>query len=86
MNNRHMFKEASRTAVLVCQARAVADDRLAIGRFSDPVAAHLLRDGERAAVDRARSGTTPDTWRERMEDALLGRNTTVAVSLHRRDR
>jgi methyltransferase (TIGR00027 family) len=73
-------KEASRTAVLVCQARAVADDRLAIGRFSDPVAAHLLRDAERVAVDRARSGTTPDTWRERLEAALLGRNTTVSVS------
>ena len=73
-------KEASRTAVLVCQARAVADHRLAIGRFSDPVATHLLRDGERAAVERARSGTTPDTWRERLEAALLGRVTALSVS------
>ncbi len=74
------MKEASRTAVLVCQARAVADDRLAIGRFSDPVAAHLLREAERVAVDRARSGTAPDTWRERVEASLIGRNTTIAVS------
>ena len=73
-------KERSATAVLVCQARAIADDRLAIGRFSDPFAARLLRDRERVAVDRARGGTTPDTWRERMEAALLARNTTVAVS------
>ena len=73
-------KEASRTAVLVCQARAIANDRLAIGRLSDPFATHLLRDAERVAVDRARSGTRPDTWRERMEAALLARNTTVAVS------
>ena len=71
---------ASKTAVLVCQARAIADDRLAIGRFSDPFATRLLRDAERVAVDRARSGTTPDTWRERMDAALLGRNATISVS------
>jgi methyltransferase (TIGR00027 family) len=81
MNNRHMtVKEASRTAVLVCQARAVAEERLAIGRFSDPVAAHLLRDAERVAVDRARSGTTPDSWAERLEAAVLNRATPVLVS------
>jgi O-methyltransferase involved in polyketide biosynthesis len=72
-------KEASRTAVLVCQAEAVANDRLAIGRFSDPVAAHLHRDAERVAVDRARSGTTPDSWAERLEAAVLDHNTTVLV-------
>jgi methyltransferase (TIGR00027 family) len=73
-------KEASRTAVLVCQARAVADDRVAIGRFSDPVAVHLLRDAERAAVDRFRSGARPDGWRERLEAATLGATTTALVS------
>jgi methyltransferase (TIGR00027 family) len=73
-------KEASRTAVLVCQARAVADDRLAIGRFSDPVAVHLLRDSERVAVDRVRSGTIPDSWRERLEAAILDATTTAMVS------
>ena len=74
------MKEASRTAVLVCQARAVADDRLAIGRFSDPVAVHLLRDAERVAVDRARSGTIPDSWPEKLEAAVLDATTTAMVS------
>ena len=73
------MKEASRTAVLVCQARAVANDRLAIGRFRDPVAAHLLRDAERVAIDRARSGATPDSWGERLEARILNLNTTVLV-------
>ncbi len=73
-------REASRTAVLVCQARAVADDRLAIGRFSDPVAVHLLRDSERVAVDRARSGALPDSWRERLEAEILDANTTALIS------
>jgi len=33
---------ASSTAVLVCQGRATADGRYAVGRFSDPVAEELL--------------------------------------------
>jgi len=40
----------------------------------------LLRDAERVAVDRARSGTTPDSWRERLEAAVLNAATTVLVS------
>ncbi|MEB4212038.1 class I SAM-dependent methyltransferase [Mycobacterium sp. 94-17] len=71
---------ASKTAVLICQARAIADDRLAVGRFSDPFAARLLRDAERVPVERARSGAAPDSWRERMEAALLGRNMTISVA------
>ncbi|MGV9676857.1 class I SAM-dependent methyltransferase [Nocardia sp. NPDC003482] len=65
-------KKASWTAVLVCQGRAVADGRLAVGRFADPVAVRLLRPDERAAVDRARAGEQPRGWRERMEYELLG--------------
>ncbi|MFI1992167.1 class I SAM-dependent methyltransferase [Actinoplanes sp. NPDC020271] len=57
---------ASRTAVLVCQGRAVAHGRFAPGRFSDPTAALLLDDDERAMVDRARDGRQPDGWAERM--------------------
>jgi hypothetical protein len=34
-------RAASRTAVLVCQGRAVADGRVAVGRFADPVARRL---------------------------------------------
>ena len=61
--------EASRTAVLVCQGRAVADGRLAVGRFDDPVARALLRDDELAAVERARTGVARRAgrigWRSR---------------------
>ncbi|GAA4445430.1 class I SAM-dependent methyltransferase [Phytohabitans houttuyneae] len=58
---------ASRTAVLVCQGRAVADGRLAPGRFADPVAMSLLRPDERAAVQRARTDVPPRGVAARME-------------------
>ncbi len=45
--------QASRTAVWVCQGRAVAHGRLAQGRFSDPVAQRLLCPDEQADVDMA---------------------------------
>ncbi|MEU8344389.1 class I SAM-dependent methyltransferase [Spirillospora sp. NPDC048832] len=48
---------ASRTAVFVCQGRAVADGRVAEGRFSDPVARRLLRPEELEPVDAARDET-----------------------------
>ena len=51
-------RRTSRTAVFVCQGRAVADGRLAVGRFEDPVAAQLLRPEELADVELARSETT----------------------------
>ncbi|WP_026342876.1 class I SAM-dependent methyltransferase [Nocardia sp. BMG111209] len=70
-------KQASRTAVLVCQGRAVADGRLAVGRFGDPVAQRFLLDDERAAVERARTGTVPQAMRPRMEYEML--NATAAV-------
>jgi methyltransferase (TIGR00027 family) len=57
---------ASRTAVFVCQGRAVADGRLAVGRFGDPVSAKLLRPEERMPVQTARSATRPADWRERV--------------------
>ncbi|MBK3640862.1 class I SAM-dependent methyltransferase [Streptomyces sp. MBT33] len=59
-------RAASRTAVLVCQGRAVADGRAAVGRFSDPVAVRLLRDGERTTVDEVRAGTPPQGWQARV--------------------
>jgi methyltransferase (TIGR00027 family) len=57
---------ASRTAVLVCQGRAVGDGRLAVGRFEDPVAAQLLRPDELAAVERARAAVPPTDWCDRL--------------------
>ncbi|WP_199573460.1 class I SAM-dependent methyltransferase [Streptomyces murinus] len=58
-------RTASRTAVLVCQGRAVADGRTAVGRFADPVAVRLLRAEERTRVDEVRAGTPPQGWQER---------------------
>jgi methyltransferase (TIGR00027 family) len=62
---------ASRTAVLVCQGRAVADGRAAVGRFADPVAVRLLRDDERHAVDQARAPGDPRDVRERLVVQML---------------
>ncbi|MDQ1741098.1 MAG: hypothetical protein QOE53_2750 [Pseudonocardiales bacterium] len=62
---------ASRTAVLVCQGRAAAHDRLAPGRFSDPVASLLLREGEREVVEQVRAGIPPRDWRQRMAFELV---------------
>ncbi|NDZ80666.1 class I SAM-dependent methyltransferase [Streptomyces sp. SID10853] len=58
-------RDASRTAVLVCQGRAAADGRAAAGRFADPVAARLLSAAERGPVDEVRAGTPPQGWRAR---------------------
>lgn len=57
---------ASRTAVLVCQGRAVADGRMAPDHFGDPIAAQLLTTDERRAVDSARGDTPPASGRERL--------------------
>jgi methyltransferase (TIGR00027 family) len=66
-------QRASRTAVFVCQARAVAHGRLGVGRFDDPTALALLRDGERTRVERARSGVEPKAWSQRLDVELLTR-------------
>jgi methyltransferase (TIGR00027 family) len=72
-------KDASRTAVLVCQGRAVAHDRLAAGRFDDPIARALLRDDEVAGVERARTGVAPSGWGDRAEYEMLAANAEVIV-------
>ena len=71
---------SSRTAVLVCQGRAVGDGRLALGRFSDSVALRLLRGEEREAVARARTGVPPTGWRDRMEYEMLTATAQVVVT------
>jgi methyltransferase (TIGR00027 family) len=63
--------EASRTAVLVCQGRAVAHGRMAPGRFDDPTAMALLRDGERQPVERVRTGVPPRAFGERIEFEMI---------------
>jgi len=62
---------ASRTAVLVCQGRAAAHDRLAPGRFSDPIASLLLRQDERELVEQVRAGASPEDWRQWMALELV---------------
>jgi methyltransferase (TIGR00027 family) len=57
---------ASRTAVLVCQGRAVADGLMAPGYFRDQIAVLLLAPEERAMVERARDDTPPAATRERL--------------------
>lgn len=64
-------QRASRTAVQVCQGRAVAHRRLAIGRFDDPTALALLRDDERPRVEHARDDIPPKTWSQRMDVRLI---------------
>lgn len=71
--------EASRTAILVCQGRAVAQGRLAVGRFEDPTAMRLLREDERGPVLLARSGVAPNAWRDRIEFEMLHANAEVMV-------
>ncbi|HSV67880.1 MAG TPA: class I SAM-dependent methyltransferase [Mycobacteriales bacterium] len=70
---------ASRTAVLVCQGRAVAHGRLAVGRFADPTAAVLLRGPELAGVERVRSGVVPQGWGARVEFEMLRASAEVMV-------
>jgi methyltransferase (TIGR00027 family) len=71
--------EASRTAVLVCQGRAVADGRIGMGRFHDPIARSLLRDDELAGVERARTGEAPPGWGARTEYEMLSATAEVIV-------
>jgi methyltransferase (TIGR00027 family) len=71
--------EASRTAVLVCQGRAVADGRIGTGRFHDPIARSLLRDDELAGVERARTGEAPPGWGARTEYEMLSATAEVIV-------
>lgn len=60
-----MQGEASRTAVLVCQGRAVAHER--VGTFRDPVAIGLLREHEREVVEQVRRQAPPRSWRARLD-------------------
>ncbi len=73
-------ERASRTAVLVCQGRAAADGRLALGRFADPVASRLLRGAELVAVERVRSATAPSGWAERVEFESVRASSEVAAA------
>ena len=70
---------ASSTAVLVCQGRATADGRYAVGRFSDPVAEELLDPAERMVVERVRAGDVPAQAAERMAYEMVRRSGITMV-------
>lgn len=72
-------RAASRTAVLVCQGRATADGRYAVGRFSDPVAWHLLDPDERTVVVQARGQQRPEGGPDRMTYELVWRTAMLMV-------
>lgn len=70
---------ASRTAVLVCQARAVADGRLAVSRFADPIAHKLLREDELTGVEIAR-GLQPKRLSGRLTFDFLTATAAILVA------
>src|SRR3954454_2501277 len=70
---------ASRTALFVCQGRAVADGRLAPDACSDPMAGWLLTEGELAPVRMARSGEEPANGRERFSVQAVTAGAEVVV-------
>ncbi len=65
--------------MFVCQGRAVADGRLAVGRFGDPAAVRLLRPDELADVELARSETSTSDWRRRLAVEALRACAQVVV-------
>ncbi|MFI5959141.1 class I SAM-dependent methyltransferase [Cryptosporangium sp. NPDC051539] len=72
--------KASRTAVQVCQGRAAADGRLAVGRFADPTAWVLLRPDEREPVQWVRDGAVPRPWAQRIDyETVLGTSELMAA-------
>ena len=78
-------QRASRTAVIVCQARAAANGRFATDRFADPVAIALLHSDEQVVVRQVRTGVPPRTWADRVEfetvraaaDVIVPRTVTI---------
>lgn len=70
---------ASRSAVLVCQSRAAAHERVAPGRFSDPTAWAMLREEERELVRRVREESPPGGWRPRIDYEIVRGSTEILV-------
>lgn len=68
---------ASRTAVLVCQGRAVANEQIAPDRFNDPTAMEMLDAAEREPVEVARGGVPPKDFAARFEFEMLTANAEV---------
>jgi methyltransferase (TIGR00027 family) len=71
--------QGSRTAVLVCQGRAAADGRIAVGRFADPTALPMLRPDERRPVEQVRAGSTPQGTAARVEYEMVRASAEAVV-------
>jgi methyltransferase (TIGR00027 family) len=71
---------ASKTAELVCMARAMAHGTTDIEQFSDPTALGLLPAGARRRVELARAGSPPKTRRERLERKFLEKRASMMVA------
>jgi methyltransferase (TIGR00027 family) len=69
----------SRTAVLVCQGRAAAHERIAPQRFTDPTAMTMLRADERVPVEQVRGGTPPRGARDRLGFETVRASAEVVV-------
>ncbi len=65
--------------MLVCQGRAVAHGRLALDRFSDPVAERLLDPAERTVVEQAQTKHPPQGGSGRMTYELVRRTAVLMV-------
>ena len=72
-------RAASSTAVLVCQGRATADGRYAVGRFSDPVARELLDPADHVVVDRVRADRVPTEAADRVAYEMVRRTGLTMV-------
>ncbi|MGE3456760.1 MAG: class I SAM-dependent methyltransferase [Kofleriaceae bacterium] len=69
--------QESRTAVMVCMARAIAH---ATGQLSDPTALALLPEPARRTVERLHGGEPPSSLRERMEREFVDRRAKMMVA------
>ena len=74
-----IHRAASSTAVLVCQGRATADGRYAVGRFSDPVARELLDPADHVVVDRVRADRVPTEAADRVAYEMVRRTGLTMV-------
>lgn len=72
--------QSSRTAVMVCMARAAAHERSGETHFTDSIAFEMLAETERQLVNRLRAGEPPRSLVERFRHAHLAREAPMMVA------